>query len=133
MNEKEFQQYHKKTTSTIKKAVKIASHLFYTTNCLETCRPPCNIYQQAFTLLPEIISCPNQNFLHTPLPETNPPANTPELPKPPKRMQKLQDNPLTAIIDKKHSKRTDKLGTIKNSHHINAIGCNPKITITQCG
>jgi hypothetical protein len=52
MNEKEFQQYHKKTTSTIKKALKIASHLFCITNCLETCRPPCNIYQQAFTLLP---------------------------------------------------------------------------------
>jgi hypothetical protein len=28
-------------------------------------------------------------------------------------MQKLQDYPLTTIIDKKHSKRTDKLGTIK--------------------
>jgi hypothetical protein len=31
----------------------------------------------------------------------------------PTRIQKLQDYPLTAIIDKKHSKRTDKLGTIK--------------------
>jgi hypothetical protein len=46
MNDKEFQQYHKKITPTIKKALKIASHLFCTTNCLETCRPPCNIYQQ---------------------------------------------------------------------------------------
>jgi hypothetical protein len=114
MNEKEFQQYHVKPTLTIKKALKIASHIFCTNNCLETCRPPCNIHQQAFTLLPEIINRPNRNFLHTPLPEINPPINTPDLPKPPKRMQKLQDYPITAIIDKKHSKRTDKLGTIKN-------------------
>jgi hypothetical protein len=113
MNEKEFQQYHKKITPTIKKALKIASHLFCTTNCLETCRPPCHIHQQTFTLLLEIRSRPNQNFLYTPLPEINPPTNTPEPPKPPKRMQKLQDYPITAIIDKKHSKRTDKLGTIK--------------------
>jgi hypothetical protein len=28
-------------------------------------------------------------------------------------MQKLQEYPLTAIIDKKNSKRTNKLGTIK--------------------
>jgi hypothetical protein len=28
-------------------------------------------------------------------------------------MQKLQDHPITAIIDIKHSKRTDKLGTTK--------------------
>jgi hypothetical protein len=104
MNEKEFQQYHKKVTPTIKKALKIASHLFCTTNSLETCRPPCNIYQQAFILLPEIISQPNQNFFHTPLPEINPPTNIPDLPKPPKRMQKLQDYPITAITNKKNSK-----------------------------
>jgi hypothetical protein len=113
MNDKEFQQYHKKITPTIKKALKIALHLFCTTNCLETCRPPCNIHQQAFTLLPEIISRPNQNFLHTPFPEINPPINIPKLPKPPTRIQKLQDYPLTAIINKKHSKRINKLGTIK--------------------
>jgi hypothetical protein len=56
MNEKEFQQYHKKITPTIKKTLEIASHLFCTTNCLETCRPPSNIHQQAFTLLPKIIN-----------------------------------------------------------------------------
>jgi hypothetical protein len=56
MNENEFKIYHTKITPTIKKALKIASHLFCTTNCLETCRPPCNIHQQTFTLLPEIIS-----------------------------------------------------------------------------
>jgi hypothetical protein len=56
MNEKEFQQYHKKPTPTIKKALKIASHLFCTTNCTDTCKPPCNIYQQSYTLLPYIIS-----------------------------------------------------------------------------
>jgi hypothetical protein len=37
----------------------------------------------------------------------------PGLPKPPKRMQKLQDYPITTITDKKHSKQTNKLGTIK--------------------
>jgi hypothetical protein len=113
MNEKEFQQYHKKITPTIKKALKIASHIFCTTNCLETCRPPCNIHPQTFTLLPEITNRPNQTFLHTPFSETNPPTSIPELPKPPKRMQKLQDYPISTITDKKHSKRTDKLGTLK--------------------
>jgi hypothetical protein len=113
MNDKEFQQYHKKITPTIKKALKIASHIFCTSNCLETCRPPCNIHQQTFTLLPEIINRLNQNFLHTPFPKVNPPINTLELPKPPKRMQKLQEYPITAIIDKKNSKRMNKLGTTK--------------------
>jgi hypothetical protein len=113
MNEKEFQQYHKKPTPTIKKALKIASHILCITNCLETCRPPCNIHQQTFTLLPEIINRPNQSFLHAALPENNLPTNAPELPKPPKQMQKLQNYPLVAITDKKHSKRTDQLGTIK--------------------
>jgi hypothetical protein len=104
MNEKEFQQYHGKPTLTIKKTLKIATHIFCTNNCLETCRPPCNIHQQTFTLLPEIISRPNQHFLHTPFPETTPPINNPELPKPPNRMQKLQDYPITTIINKKNSK-----------------------------
>jgi hypothetical protein len=113
MNEKEFQQYYKKLTPTIKKALKVASHLFCITNCLETCQPPYNIHQQAFTLLPEIRNRSNQNFLHIPLPEINLQINTPELPKPPKRMQKLQDYPITAIIDKKHTKRIDKFGNIK--------------------
>jgi hypothetical protein len=36
MNEKEFQQYHKKPTPTIKKALKIASHLFCTSICTNT-------------------------------------------------------------------------------------------------
>jgi hypothetical protein len=76
-------------------------------------RPQCNIHQQTFTLFPEIINCPNQNFLHTPLPEINLPINMLELPKPSKRMQRLQDYSITAITDKKQSKRTDKLGTIK--------------------
>jgi hypothetical protein len=98
---KRIQTIPQKITPTIKKALKTASHLFCTTNCLETCRPPCNIHQQTFTLLPEIINRPNQNFLHTPFPETNPPINNPEFPKPPTRIQKLQDYPYTAIIDKK--------------------------------
>jgi hypothetical protein len=113
MNKKEFQQYHNKITPTIKKALKIASHLFCTTNCAVTCQPPCNIHQQAFTLLPEIINHPNQNFLHTPFLEIIPPINMPKLPKPPNRMQKLQDYPITAIIATKNSKRTNKLGTTK--------------------
>jgi hypothetical protein len=68
MNEKEFKKYHNKINLTIKKALKIASHLFCTTNCITTCRPPCNIHQQTYTLLLEVINRPNQNFLHTPFP-----------------------------------------------------------------
>jgi hypothetical protein len=68
MNEKEFKQYHNKITPTIKKALKIASHIFCTTNCVITCQPPCNTHQQAFTLLPELINRLDQNFLHTPFP-----------------------------------------------------------------
>jgi hypothetical protein len=56
---------------------------------------------------------PNQNFLHTPFPETIPPINIPEFSKPPNEMQKLEDYPITAITAIKHSKRTDKLGTTK--------------------
>jgi hypothetical protein len=37
----------------------------------------------------------------------------PELPKPPNRIQKLQDYPITTIIDIKHSNRKNKIGTIK--------------------
>jgi hypothetical protein len=33
MNKKEFKQYHNKITPTIKKVLKITSHLFCTTNC----------------------------------------------------------------------------------------------------
>jgi hypothetical protein len=84
MNEKEFQKYHKKPTPTIKKALKIASHLFCTTNCTNECNPPCNIHIQSYTLAPEIINQLNQNFFHNPLPENNPQANIQELPKPPK-------------------------------------------------
>ena len=71
MNEKEFQQYHKKSTPTIKKALKIAAYLFCVTGCINTCRLPCNIHQQTYTLLPDIINQPNQNFFHTPLLENN--------------------------------------------------------------
>jgi hypothetical protein len=113
MNEKEFKQYHSKITPAIKKVLKLASHLFCNTNCTEIYRPPCNIHPQTSTLHPNIINHPNQNHLHTPLSETNPPINTLELPKPPKRMQNLQDYPITAITDKKKSKWTDKFGTIK--------------------
>jgi hypothetical protein len=101
MNKKEFQQYHKKSTPTNRKALKIASHIFCITNYRKICRPPCNIHQQSYILLPDIISQPNQNFFHNPLPKNNPPTNKPELPKPPKRMQTLQDYPITTIIDKK--------------------------------
>jgi hypothetical protein len=91
MNDKEFQQYHKKPMPTIKKALKIASHLFCTSICADTCKTPYNIHQQLYTLLPEIANRPNQNFYHNPLPENNPIINIQEPPKPPKRMQKLQD------------------------------------------
>jgi hypothetical protein len=94
MNEKKFQQYHKKITPTIKKALKIASYLFCTTKGLETCCLSCNIYQRAFILLPKIISRPNQNFLHTPFPEINPPINTPEPPEPPKECKNCMTTPL---------------------------------------
>jgi hypothetical protein len=113
MNEKEFQQYHKKPTPTIKKALKIASHLFCTSICTYTCRTPCNIHQQLYILLPEIANRPNQNFYHIPLPENNPILDTQEPPKPPKRMQKLQDYPITTITNTKQHKRKDKFGTIK--------------------
>jgi hypothetical protein len=113
MNEKEFKQYHNKITPTLKKALKIAPRIFCITNCTITCQPLCNIHQQTFKLLPEIINRPNQNFLHTPLPEIIPAVNMPEFPKPPMRMQKLQNYPITEIIDIKNSKRIDKLGTTK--------------------
>jgi hypothetical protein len=113
MNEKEFKQYHNKITPTLKKALKIALRIFCITNCTITCQLLCNIHQQTFTLLPEIINRPNQNFLHTPLPEIIPAVNMLEFPKPPMRMQKLQNYPITKIIDIKNSKRIDKLGTTK--------------------
>jgi hypothetical protein len=113
MNNSEFKKYHNKITPTIKKALKIASHLFCTTNCVETCLPPYNIHPQTYTLRPEIVNRPNQQFLHTPLPETIPQLHEPKLPKPPSRIQKLQDYPITTIIDIKHSKHKDKIGTIK--------------------
>jgi hypothetical protein len=68
MNEKEFQQYHKKSTPTIKKALKTASHLFCTSICTNACMTPCNIHQQSYTLLPEIANHPNQALYHNPLP-----------------------------------------------------------------
>jgi hypothetical protein len=113
MNEEEFHQYHKKPTPTIKKILKIASHLFCTSTCADACRPPCNTHQQSYTLLPEIANRPNQNFYHNPLPENNPIAAIQEPPKPPKRMQKLQDYSITTIINTKQSKRKDKFNTIK--------------------
>jgi hypothetical protein len=113
MNEKEFQQYHKRPTPTIKKALKIASQIFCATICTNTCRIPCNTHQQSHTLLPKIANCPNQTFYHKPLPENNPIADIKELPKPPKEMQKLQDYPISTITNTKQSKRRDKLDTIK--------------------
>jgi hypothetical protein len=113
MNEKEFKKYHNKITHTIKKTLKIASYLFCTTNCAVTYQPPYNIHQQAFTLLPEIINRPNQQYFHIPLPEIILPINIPEFPKPPNRIQNIREYPITEIIDIKHSKRTDKLGTTK--------------------
>jgi hypothetical protein len=113
MNEKEFQQYHKKPMPTIKKALKIASHLFCTSTCTNVCRTPCNTQQQSYTLLPEIANRPNQNFYHNPLPKNKPIADIQEPPKPPRRMQKLQDFPITTITNTKQSKRKDKFGTTK--------------------
>jgi hypothetical protein len=49
MNEKEFQRYHKKSTPTIKKALKNAAHLFCVIRCTNTCRLPYNIHQQTPT------------------------------------------------------------------------------------
>jgi hypothetical protein len=79
MNEKEFKQYQNKITPTIKKALKIASHLFCPTNCAITCQPLCNIHQQAFTLLPKIINRPNQHFT----PRSHPTSQYARLPKTP--------------------------------------------------
>jgi hypothetical protein len=73
----------------------------------------CNTYQQSYTLLPEIANRPNQNFYHNPLLENNPIIAIQEPPKPPKRMQKLQDYPITTITNTKQSKRKDKFGTTK--------------------
>ena len=56
MNKEELKKYHNKMTPTIKKALKIVSHLFCTTNCTPTCHPSCNIHQQTYTLLPEVIN-----------------------------------------------------------------------------
>ena len=113
MNKQEFKKYHNKIIPTIKKALKLATHIFYTTSCVPTCHLPCNIHQQTYTLLPKIINWPNQNFFHTPFPEIIPPTNIPDLPKPPNKMQNLQEYPIKDIIDIKHSKRTDILGTTK--------------------
>jgi hypothetical protein len=113
MNVIEFQKHHKKPTPTIKKALKIASYLFCTTNYTNECNPPYNIHIQSYTLVPEIISQLNQNFFCNPLPENNLQDNIQEFPKPPKQMQQLQNYPITTITDIKQFKRKDKLGTIK--------------------
>jgi hypothetical protein len=133
MNEKEFQQYHKKPTPTIKKALRIASQLFCTSICTDACKTPCNIHQQSYTLLPEIANRPNQNFYHNPLPENNPIVAIQEPPKPPKRMQKLQDYPITTITNTKQSKENLHLVKLKCSHRTNVCGHNPKTKIIQCG
>jgi hypothetical protein len=104
MNEKEFQKYHKKPTPTIKKALKIESHLFFTTNCTNECNPPYNIHIELYTLAPEIINQLNKIFFHNPLPKNNPQTNIQERPKPPKQMQKLQNYSITTITDIKQSK-----------------------------
>jgi hypothetical protein len=113
MNEKEFQQYHKKPMPTIKKVLKTASHLFCTSICINTCRTPCNAHLQSYTLFPEVTNRPNQNFYHNPLRENNLIVEIQEHPKPPKRMQKLQDYPITTITNTKQSKRKDKFNTTK--------------------
>jgi hypothetical protein len=72
-----------------------------------------NIHQKLYMLLPKIANRPNQNFYHNPLPENNPIVAIQEPPKPPKRMQKLKDYPITTITNTKQSKRKDKFDTIK--------------------
>jgi hypothetical protein len=47
-------------------------HPFCITGCTKICKPPCNIHQQSYTLLPNIISRLNQSFFHNPLPTNNP-------------------------------------------------------------
>jgi hypothetical protein len=126
MNKNEFQQYHKKPTPTIKKVLKIALHLFYTSICIDTCRTPCNMHPQSYTLLPEIANCPNQNFYHNPLPENNLVVEIHEHPKPPKRMQKLQDYPITTITNTKQSKRKDKFNTSKKFTSYKCTWTQPK-------
>jgi hypothetical protein len=133
MNEKEFQQYHKKPTPTIKKALKITLHLFCTSICTDACRTPCNTHQQTYTLLPEIANRPNQNFHHNPLLEINLIANIQELPKPPKRMQKLQDYPISTITNTKQSKRKDKFDTTKIFTSYKCTWVQPKNQNYQCG
>ena len=133
MNEKEFQQYHKKTTPTIKKALKIASHLFCITNYQETCRLPCNIHQQASILLPEIINRPNQSFFHTALLENNTPTNTSEPPNPPpNKCKNYKITPLLLSLTKKHSKRTDKVGTIQKFTSYKYKWMQPQIHLNKC-
>jgi hypothetical protein len=127
MNEEEFHQYHKKPTPTIKKILKIASHLFCTSTCADACRPPCNTHQQSYTLLPKIANRPNQNFYHNPLPENNPIAAIQEPPKPPKRMQKLLSQTQNNPKEKTNSTQSNCL------HHINVRGFNQKTKAIQCG
>ena len=105
-------------THTYYKALKIASHIFCTSICTNTCRTPYNIHQQSYTLLPEIANHPHQNFYYSPLPKNNPITDIQEPPKPPRRIanrphQKSQDYPIITIINTKHSKRKDKFGTTK--------------------
>ena len=64
-------------------------------------------------LLPQIANRPNQTLYHNLLPENNPIIEIQEPPKPPRRMQKLQDYPITAITNTKQHKRKEKLDTTK--------------------
>jgi hypothetical protein len=133
MNEQEFLQYHKKPTHTIKKILKIASHLFYISICTDACWPPYNTHQQLYTLLPEIANRPNQNFYHNPLPENNPIAAIQESPKPPKRMQNYKTTPSPLSQIQNNPKEKTNLAQSNCLHHINAHGLNPKTKTIQCG
>jgi hypothetical protein len=133
MNEKEFQQYHKKPTPTIKKTLKIASHLFCTSTCTDACRTPCNIHQQSYTLLPEIANRPNQNFYHNPLPENNPIADIQEPPKPPGECNNYKISPSLPSQTQNNPKEKINLAQPKCLHHTNAHGYNPKTKVMQCG
>jgi hypothetical protein len=133
MNEKEFQQYHKKSTPTIKKAFKITSYIFCTSICADTCRTPCNIHQQSYTLLPKISNHSNQNFYHNPLPEKNPIIEIQEPPKPPEECKNYKTTPSPPSQTQNTPKEKINLAQPKCLHHTNAHGHNPKTKTTQCG
>jgi hypothetical protein len=119
MNEKEFHQYHKKSTPTIKKALKIASHLICTSTCTDTCRPPCNIHQQSYIQLPDITNWPNQNFYHNPPLENNPLSSYKSYQNPLKECKNYKITPSPFLQTKNNTKEKTNLTPLKCSHHIN--------------